>query len=339
MELHANPTERKFCHGHFCEGPWGPSAGLLWSSRGQGVANPTRAVSFPCYERQAPFLLVSSRETGAKPEHTHEKVCPAYQQVSWHFFTFLVTVTYWPPTISGSYLKPRKITNSQTCQPLVFRSHYSGQKHDEICIRMRNFCEYVSCCLVLSFVSLPATIPPLYFLASRTVKPIWFQNVCKFIIAIKEKEFHIELFFWDVCCCSLIMKESRSLRIPEEKDTTCARFSWHLKVHAMRSTYLKGHMCLPQNPTCFTSLLGCCYLPCICYPKHTFWKWQINYIWKTTHWLENCHSSWTLAWLMIIKGMIKYLFPPCLFHMMLFFWWFYVVSSLHPLSASFPSQR
>lgn len=195
------------------------------------------------------------------------------------------------------------------------------------------------CCLVLSFVSLPATIPPLYFLASRTVKPIWFQNVCKFIIAIKEKEFHIELFFWDVCCCSLIMKESRSLRIPEEKDTTCARFSWHLKVHAMRSTYLKGHMCLPQNPTCFTSLLGCCYLPCICYPKHTFWKWQINYIWKTTHWLENCHSSWTLAWLMIIKGMIKYLFLPCLFHMMLFFWWFYVVSSLHPLSASFPSQR
>lgn len=242
MELHAHPTERKFCHGHFCEGPWGPSAGLLWSSKGQGVANPTRAVSFPCYERQAPFLLVSARENRRKTRtHPWKKVCPANQQVSWHFSTFLVTVTYWPPTISGSYLKPRKITNSQTCQPLVFRSHYSGQKHDEICIRMRNFCEYVSCCLVLSFVSLPATIPPLYFLASRTVKPIWFQNVCKFIIAIKEKEFHIELFFWDVCCCSLIMKESK-----EPENTWRERHNMCQVFLTSQSTCHEKH--IPERP-------------------------------------------------------------------------------------------
>lgn len=49
-------------------------------------------------------------------------------------------------------------------------------------------------------------------------------------------------------------------------------------------------------------------------PNIPFENDRSNSIWKSTHWIEGGHSSWTFAWLMamVIKSVIKYFFPPFL---------------------------
>lgn len=81
-------------------------------------------------------------------------------------------------------------------------------------------------------------------------------------------------------------------------------------------------------------------------PNIPFENDRSNSIWKSTHWIEGGHSSWTFAWLMamVIKSVIKYFFPPFLIPPPSFFlpvravyWCFYTVSPLHPFSLSLPS--